>query len=188
MSKTRGEAPPQDIGVLYTLIRLGEVFEKGVSEIDLTLPEHNGTKRVSVKYTPQIQKRIARRIEETPVNVFSQEGITVEGTLDLAEGKGKISPIVGDPVAYVFDPDKAVEVVGAMRKPVKARINSRTKKIESIEVQKPPFGDDFFAAKSIDQLIAEQGVQPITDLTVLAGAIPDEELDDFLTQIHNDRA
>lgn len=41
--------------------------------------------------------------------------------------------------------------------------------------------------KSIDELIAEQGILPVSDISVLAGGIPDEDLDAFLADLHGHR-
>jgi antitoxin (DNA-binding transcriptional repressor) of toxin-antitoxin stability system len=45
----------------------------------------------------------------------------------------------------------------------------------------------FFAAKTIEQLIAEQHVHPIADLSVLAGALPDEDVDVMVAETYRDR-
>ena len=45
----------------------------------------------------------------------------------------------------------------------------------------------FFAAKTIEQLIAEQHVHPIADLSVLAGALPDEDVDVMVAETYWDR-
>lgn len=50
-----------------------------------------------------------------------------------------------------------------------------------------PFDRSFFEAKTIDQLIAKQGVHPITDFSVLAGSIPDEDIDEFVAEIYRNR-
>lgn len=42
------------------------------------------------------------------------------------------------------------------------------------------FPNDFFAPKTLAELIDEQNVHPIANIGVLAGAIPDEDLDDFI--------
>lgn len=44
-----------------------------------------------------------------------------------------------------------------------------------------------FNSRSIDQLIAEQHIQPIADISVLSGAIPDEDVDEFVADIYRDR-
>ena len=49
------------------------------------------------------------------------------------------------------------------------------------------FRKSFFAAKTIAQLIADQGVRPVQDIAVLAGAIPDADLDEFVADIYRDR-
>ena len=62
--------------------------------------------------------------------------------------------------------------------------------LEGIEIASPPAlkGErSFFDARTIDQLIAEQGIHPITDLKWLAGAIPDEDVADFVADIYRDR-
>lgn len=46
--------------------------------------------------------------------------------------------------------------------------------------------DDFFESKSIEQLIAEQGVSPVTDLTALEGLFEDDdEVDEFLSSLRS---
>ena len=49
------------------------------------------------------------------------------------------------------------------------------------------FNNVFFAARTIDQLIAEQKVRPISDLSALAGTIPDEDIEEFVAGIYRDR-
>jgi len=46
---------------------------------------------------------------------------------------------------------------------------------------------DFFEAKSIDRLIIEQGIHPIENVEVLSGAIPDEDIDELISDIYRDR-
>jgi len=45
----------------------------------------------------------------------------------------------------------------------------------------------FFTARTIEQLIAGQGVRPIADISVLAGAIPDDDVDEFVADIYRNR-
>ncbi|HUA21539.1 MAG TPA: hypothetical protein VMB25_22500, partial [Bryobacteraceae bacterium] len=113
-----------------------------------------------------------------------------EGTLELTEGKARIVPAVGAPTQFSFGADQAPAVLQATRKPVKATVDAKTHKLENIEVTSGPVidgGRRFFVAKTIDQLIAEQGIHPITNLKSLAGAIPDEDVDDFIADIYRDR-
>jgi hypothetical protein len=45
----------------------------------------------------------------------------------------------------------------------------------------------FFALRTIKQLIAEQHVRPIANISILSGAIPDEDVDEFVAEIYRDR-
>jgi hypothetical protein len=181
--KRNGSVVP-DAGVLDTLNKLGEVFDKGVTRIEWIVPRHNGNKRVAAEYAPALRPRIAARIQPRTPSVNT----TVEGTLELAGGKCRISPAVGSPFVCGFEQEKAEEVHNAMHKPVKVSVDPKTRKIETIEVQDIPHGEDsFFSAKTIGQLIAEQGVHPIEDLTELSGALPDEDLDEMVAWIYRDR-
>jgi hypothetical protein len=48
--------------------------------------------------------------------------------------------------------------------------------------------DDFFTAKTIEQLLAEQGISPIADVSIFSGVIPDEDIDEFVADIYRGRA
>lgn len=175
-----------DIGVLDTLHNLGDAFDKGISKIDWIVPAHNGTKRLAVEFNPALRTKIATRIQKPTASVSS----TIEGTLELAEGKCRINPAVGLPILCGFEQEKASEVFEAMSKPVKVRMDAKTHKIENIEITSRPDAlgsSGFFAAKTIEQLIAEQHVRPITDLSVLAGALPDEDVDAMVAETYRDR-
>ena len=47
--------------------------------------------------------------------------------------------------------------------------------------------ENFFAAKTIDQLIAEQSIKPIASIGIFAGTIPDEDVDEFVADIYRNR-
>ncbi|MEP7353630.1 MAG: hypothetical protein ABI824_10405 [Acidobacteriota bacterium] len=47
--------------------------------------------------------------------------------------------------------------------------------------------ESFFATKTIEQLLSEQGIQPISDISSLSGAIPDEDVDDFIADMRRGR-
>jgi hypothetical protein len=67
---------------------------------------------------------------------------------------------------------------------------SRIPRIVKIESESRPIwsADNFFSAKTIEQLIAEQGVRPIADIGIFAGAIPDEDVDEFVADIYRNRS
>ena len=71
-----------------------------------------------------------------------------------------------------------------------AVLDPKTHKLENIEITSAPViagNRRFFVAKTIEQLVSEQGIHPIKKLTSLAGAIPDEDVDDFVADIYRDR-
>lgn len=45
----------------------------------------------------------------------------------------------------------------------------------------------FFTPRTIHQLIAEQHVHPIANISILSGAIPDEDVVEFVAEIYRDR-
>jgi hypothetical protein len=47
--------------------------------------------------------------------------------------------------------------------------------------------ENFFTPRTIEQLIAEQHVHPIANISILSGAIPDEDVDQFVAEIYRDR-
>jgi hypothetical protein len=61
------------------------------------------------------------------------------------------------------------------------------------DAQSPParrqYGKhDFFAGKSLSELVREQGVGPIQDISSLAGGLPDDEdIDEMLEEIYRSR-
>jgi hypothetical protein len=83
-----------------------------------------------------------------------------------------------------------IEKISAERRKEIARqaIGARWAKTrEKDETRGLPFKNDFFASKTIVQLIAEQKADPVGDISSLTGAIPDEDLDDFIADIYKDR-
>jgi hypothetical protein len=120
----------------------------------------------------------------------SSHRVLLRGTLELTEGRGRIVPAVGSPTQFSFGSDQATAVLEAAKKPVKATVDPKTHKLGNIEVTSGPVIEGnrrFFVAKTIEQLIAEQGIHPIKNLKSLAGAIPDEDVDDFIADIYRDR-
>lgn len=78
-----------------------------------------------------------------------------------------------------------------MRRPVKVKVDPGVRKSEDVEIgrrlQIARGHPGFFDAKTIDQLIAEQGVSPITNLELLAGGLPDADIDAIIDEIYRDR-
>ena len=56
-----------------------------------------------------------------------------------------------------------------------------------LEAPIPRRNAGLFDAKTIDQLIAEQGVSPVTSLELLAGGLPDAGIDAIIDDCHTSR-
>jgi hypothetical protein len=190
VNSKRGKAPAPDISVLDSLNSLGEVFASGIDNLQWIVPAHNGTKRVSAEFNAKVLPKLKAQLQ--PPLPLAKESLgtepsdSFEGTLELTEGKGRIVPAVGQPKLFNFGSDKAAAVLEATRKPVKATVDKKTRKLRDIELAILPGKGDFFASKTIDQLIAEQGVRPIDDISVF-GTLSDDEVDALLAEIHQGR-
>lgn len=196
VSSKRGKAPLLDHGVLVALDGLGEVFQadSDIDKLEWIVPTHNGTKRVKAEFNAKLVPKLKAHLQPTLPQARQPSGAqpsgSFEGTLELAEGKGRIVPAVGSPTQFSFGSDQASAVLEATKKPVKATVDPKTHKLENIEITSGPTIEGnrrFFIPKTIGQLVAEQGVHPIKDLQSLAGAIPDEDVDDFIADIYRDR-
>ena len=75
-----------------------------------------------------------------------------------------------------------------MRRPVKVDVDPPARRSENVESRQIARGNPgFFDAKTIDQLIVEQGVSPVTNLELLAGGLPDADIDAMIDEIYRDR-
>jgi hypothetical protein len=203
VARKRGKATATDLGVLEALDELGEVFNKGVENLQLIVPGIRGQrKRLAAEFSPQILPKLRARKQEllplnghgaaqnqtqTPVQVPG-DGQFFEGLLEPLDGKVRISPVAGPSTVVTFSADKAENVYGAMHKPVRVKVEPNTHKLKDIEVTQTQLftGTEVFVLRTIDQLIAEQKVQPIADPTVFA-SLSDDDVDALIAEIHQGR-
>jgi hypothetical protein len=192
VSGKHGKAPLPDYGVLNSLSSLGEIFQgdSPVEKLQWIVPAHNGTKRISTEFNAKLVPKLRAHLQPTlPLaeeSLGTQPSDSFEGTLELTEGKGRIVPAVGSPTQFSFGSDQATAVLEATKKPVKATLDPKTHKLRDIEVASLFGKSDFFASKSIDQLVAEQHVKPITDFSVFA-SLSDDDVDDLIAEMHHGR-
>lgn len=190
-----------DPGVLDSLSKLGDLLEKkAISEIVLSVPRHNATKRVKAVFNTTVKERITQRIK-----VPTEERMSVEGRLEMADFKelGKICrihPPIGPSVQCTFSQESEDEVYAALRKPVRltgiAKINPNTGRADELHIEQIEILDqllvgakEFFASRIFEQLAEAQGVRPLTNPNVLLGGWPDEEdLDQFLEETYQSRS
>jgi hypothetical protein len=201
------KAPAPD--VLDALDDLGEVFAQGVNRLRWIVPRQNGHRGTRADFVPATLAKVKRRKQEslplqgnvapyiageaeptgTTVQTPFQESF-LEGMLEVGDGKVRIMPAAGPPTTLSYAADKFENILGALHKAVRVKVDTKARKLVDIEIT-GAFKDfdtaSFFETKTIEQLIAEQHVQPIIDLSVLSGAIPDEEVDEFVAEIYRAR-
>jgi hypothetical protein len=209
VNRKSGKWKTPDPRLLDALDDLGTVFEAGVDKVKWIVPRQSGHKGTTGEFVPATLRKVRRRKQESlsleqaritppagapPALVFGsvpqlaapiQESF-LEGMLDVAEGKIRITPSLGSPTTMSYGPDKAESILEALHKPVRVKFDPKTRKVVDIEVTAADTMDGtlFFTTKSIDELIEEQGVQAVADLSVLTGDIPDEDIDEFVAGIY----
>lgn len=205
VNRPRGRWKPPDPGVLDALDDLGSVFDGGVNKLKWIVPPQNHHKGTTADFLPATRPKIKRRKQESltlegypfialPAESTSISGVPIqesffEGMLEVTDGKARIRPVFGSPTLINFGADKADNVLEAMHKPVRVRVDPKSRKLVDIEITAAEGLDSeiFFASKSIDKLIAEQGIHPITKLELLDGDIPDEDIDEMVAQTYEYR-
>jgi hypothetical protein len=190
-----------DPGVLLRLYSLtGAISPKLISRIDWITPAHNGHgRKISAAITKTVRANVAKRLSSP-----RKAPVEVDGVLEMAdfkkeEYKCRIDPPIGLPVLCTFDPQRADEIYNLLRKYVRVKgegiIHPYTDKIEVMHIGEiiplSPMAlsdQSFFANPPIGDLMAANNVQPLNDLSVLAGGIPpDEDVDEMLRVIYDAR-
>lgn len=176
-----------DPGLLLSLYGLsGLVEQKGITGIRWITPQSNGYKPASVRITKLVHDKTAEHLSR-PQKIVLQ----VDGILDMADFKPgdlkcRIDPPIGISIMCIFDREREGQILQLLTKPVRAKgvatLKPYTDRIDSIhidEISPLPslhLGEgNFFANASIGELAAVQKVKPLSDISVLAGGIPDDE-------------
>jgi hypothetical protein len=186
--------------VLDALDDLGDTFKEGVTYFKWIVPARNGNSRgrKMAKFAPNTLSKIKHRRQELALakraigtaeqNPSETHEAFLEGMLEVADGKCRIDPVVGTPLIVTFGADQASMVLEAIHRPVRASFDQQSRRLVDISLRDNNMDKElFFDAKDINALIAEQGAGVISDLEVLSGAIPDEDLDEFVGEIYAER-
>lgn len=199
---TNGKGKDVDSGVLDSLTKLGEVFEKNtIDRIYVRVPSH-GKHHRSLKTV--FDRRVRDRVVKL-VKIPSHRLETIEGTLEMADFKPldhkcRIVPLLGKAVNCTFDADKEAAIEALIRKPVKvvgtAKINPHSGQTDEIHITDvEPIDEllmgakEFFVSKSLSELAKTQGVKPLENPSVLIGGWPaDENIDEFLEKTYKERS
>lgn len=188
-----------DPGVLGSIYGLGSVVApERISGVEWIAPKRGGKRQVSAIVDSTVRERVAKRLS-SPIRAPRY----VDGVLDMADFKPRdrkcrIDPAIGAPVMCSFKAEHDNVIQALLRQPVRASgiatIQPYTGRIELLEISSiealPSLAlgeGNFFASPSIQQLIEAQGVKPIRDISIFAGVIPDDEIEDFLSEIYQAR-
>lgn len=201
--RSLGSRKPRTIdpGLLLSVYELSGVVEGGrVSGIRWVAAQRNGHKRASsAPITKTVRERAASRLSHPQKAI-----VYVDGILDMADFKPKerkcrIDPPIGVSIMCVFEPERENEIYQLLRKPVRvkgeATLQPYTDRIECVHIDEisalPSLSlgeGNFFTRSSIAELAEIQNVKPLTDPSVLAGGIPnDQDVDEFLGEIYSTR-
>jgi hypothetical protein len=189
-----------DPGVLLRMHRMAEVITpKLISRIEWIAPTRNGHGgRASAAITRVVRDRLAKQLS-TPRKAI----IEVAGVLDMADFKPedfkcRIDTPLGASIECTFNPSKADQIQRLLRRSVRAKgegiIHAYKDKVAVLHISEivPAFealeDQSFFANPSLEELIAASNVKPISDPSVFAGWIPDDEdVDEMLKYIYDSR-
>ncbi len=212
-SRKRGNWKPPDQGVLDAIDELGSIFDEGIDKVNWIVPQQNGHKKTVAEFVPATLRRVKRfkqgafhlkgedkpqfgvpvtppTVAPTQAQPSSTQGSFLEGMLEAVEGKVRITPALGPALTLTYSADKSANILEALHKPVRVKTDPTARRVVDIMVTEGAGLFDtasFFSSKTIEQLIAEQHIEPIADISVLSGAIPDEDLDEFVAEIYRDR-
>jgi hypothetical protein len=199
-SVNKKKAEPIDPGLLLSVYGFSSLVEKhGILGIRWITPQRNGFKPTSVPITKNIREKSAARLSQ-PQKVTVQ----IDGVLDMAdfkpdEFKCRISPPIGAAITCVFDASQANQIYQLLRTTVRAKgegtLKPYTDRIDSIRIEEIDslpslyLGEENFRSNlPLDELAGMQKVQPLKNLAVLAGGIPDDEnVDELVSEVYSAR-
>lgn len=188
-----------DPGVLGSIYGLGSVLTSGrITGVEWIAPKRGSTRRVTATVDTKVRERVAKKLS-TPAKVARY----IDGVLDMADFKPRdrkcrIDPAIGAPVMCSFRAGHENLIQALLRQPVRAEgiaaVQPYTGRIELLEISPieplPSLargGGNFLSSQSIQQLVEAQGIKPVRDVSTFGGIIPDEEVEDFISDIYQAR-
>jgi hypothetical protein len=190
-----------DPGVLLRMYTMsGVITPKLISQIEWIAPSRNGHDgKATARITKAVRNRLAKQLSTARKAI-----VEVVGVLDMADFKPedfrcRIDPPIGASVECTFDPSKANQVQMLLRKNVRIKgegtIHPYTDKVGTLHIGEitpasleAVTDQSFFSNPSLQELLAASNVKPVTDTSVLAGWIPDDEdVDDIVNHIYESR-
>ncbi len=201
---TNGNGLPAgyDTGVLFSLRELGQLIGSGIDKIEVE--SHTQAVSRSFCFDQGLKSRIVNRVSGPVTNLRTLEGRLLMADFRHDRERCRIHPPAGEPITCQFDESLEETVYDLLRKYVRVRgetqedpatghiTNIHISDIEALaagaEDSTPLTAEDFWQEKTLEQLAAEQGVEPIRRLEDVLGKgsdlwNSDEDFDAFLAAI-----
>ena len=187
-----------DPGVLRSIYGLGGALDGGVTSLRWIVPKAGAKRPVNSAITKKVRERAAERLSRPTFMAMHIDGILEMADFNRKDRKCRIDPAIGAPVVCSFGAELEDRVYSLMRTSVRAtgigKIPPYSDRVESLSVESiEPLSSlslgegNFFASPTINQLAEAQGIGSLIRAQALAGVIPDEELDDFVSTIYSAR-
>jgi len=188
-----------DAGVLQSLYGLGSIVDGRITELEWIAPKSGGRKSIKGLVNKKVRERAAAQLSGPRFKVTHIDGVLDMADFSRRERKCRIDPAIGASVTCTFGSDHENDVQALLRQPVRVtglgKIQPHSDRVDSLEIQRieplPSLSlgeGNFFLSPSIQQLAASQGAKPFRDVSVLAGVLNDEEVDDFIAEIYRARS
>ncbi|MBN1972580.1 MAG: hypothetical protein JW787_03005 [Sedimentisphaerales bacterium] len=194
------EVLPQgyDVGVLLKMRDLGNLFGRGITQMDFSL--NHRPKTITFKYTEKAVNQIRKHIAKPESMTY-----TIDGRLVMVDFKEtgpifRIHPAIGEPVMCKFAESfreevyknilKYVRIRGSAEKDMQGKITEIN--IADIETlvsdsegqlelteKSLPSGIEFWQHHTVDELAIAQGIKAISNVDDLLGGWPGDVNDGF---------
>ncbi len=206
LSSLSGDGPLPagwDAGVLSACWEMAAVFDRGVNRIDisgLAKQREKGWRRRAV-LDPE-KRAIVRKLMRGP----RRERRMIHGRLSMGDFREtslrcRVDPAIGAPIECTFTEELRDRVLRALTRHVtvigEAALDPDNGRIRELAIEQIDLIDvdtasaefqGFWEARTIEDLAAQQGVKPVTDVAALAADFwpPDLSVDDFLALVGDD--
>jgi hypothetical protein len=192
-----------DIGVLETLEAFGRIHDHGISSI--TFRSSVTPREASIVYSPRVRERV-RQLLTRP---HATDQVARTGRLEAVDGRTGLRAGLFTPDGARWQCDLQVDQLDHLREGWMRRVTvvgpgtfDETRRQGRIRVvslvvhetgtEETFFGEagaSFWNSHSLEELVEQQQVEPVSDLDSLAASWPeDEAFDDALAELLEDRA
>ncbi|MCC7010374.1 MAG: hypothetical protein IT184_16315 [Acidobacteria bacterium] len=199
-----GRIGDTDAGVLDSIRNLGHVLNGKVTSVEWVPAMRRRSRSTSrpkqrALLTKDVRDRIEARLEPPRAAHVSKDGVLEMADFKTDDYRCRLRLALEPAIICTFAPELAKKVQDNLRRPVRlegnATINAYSKRIETLDIVDvhpiDPLTMDagsFFAHPTFEQLAQQQGIEPLRDASVLAGALPDDfDVDAMVEGIYRQR-